>query len=460
MNSRIFREYDIRGEVESDLTDDVATRIGKSFATYMSQKGKRCVAVGRDGRLSSPRLREKILEGLLSGGLKVTDIGVVPTPVFYFSLFHLDLEGGIMITGSHNPSNFNGFKICLGKETIFGPEIQNLRKIAEEGRFVQGMGSVVKINVIPAYQQYIVENIALSRKIRLVVDSGNGTAGLVAPEIFRRLGCEVIQLYSDVDGSFPHHHPDPTLPENMEDLIEEVIRSGAEVGIGYDGDADRLGVVDSEGRILWGDQLMILFAREILRTHPGATIISEVKCSKTLYDDIAQKGGRGIMWKAGHSLLKNKMKEEKALLGGEMSGHMFFADRYFGFDDAIYASCRLLEILSRSQKGLSGLLADVPKTFFTPEIRLDCPDDRKFSLVERIREDFRKEYPIVDVDGVRILLPDGWGLVRASNTQPVLVLRFEADSPQRLKEIQKLVTDKIDHLAKDAGIPIGTILGD
>jgi phosphomannomutase/phosphoglucomutase len=352
-----------------------------------------------------------------------------------------------MITGSHNPPEFNGFKVCVGKETLYGEEIQNLRKVVEGGRFVQGKGSVSFQEVIPAYQKYILNNIHLKRKLQVVVDSGNGTAGAVAPKILRELGCQVMDLYSQVDGRFPNHHPDPTLPENMKDLIAKVKETGAEVGIGYDGDADRIGAVDHLGNIIWGDQLMILFSREVLRSHPGATIISEVKCSQNLYDNIAKHGGRGIMWRAGHSLLKSKMKEEKALLGGEMSGHIFFADRYFGYDDAIYASCRLLEIISQSQKTIPELLSDVPKTFTTPEIRVDCPDDRKFPVVERVRESFRKEYPIVDVDGVRVLFPDGWGLVRASNTQPVLVLRFEAKSAERLQEIRTLVENRVADLS-------------
>jgi phosphomannomutase/phosphoglucomutase len=388
-----------------------------------------------------------LVEGLASGGLEVIDLGVCPTPVFYFSLFHLDQEGGVMITGSHNPPEFNGFKVCVGKETLYGEEIQNLRKVVEGGRFVQGKGSVSFQEVIPAYQNFILNNIHLKRKLQVVVDSGNGTAGAVAPKILRDLGCQVMDLYSQVDGRFPNHHPDPTLPENMKDLIAKVKETGAEVGIGYDGDADRIGAVDHLGNIIWGDQLMILFSREVLRSHPGATIVSEVKCSQNLYDNIAKHGGRGIMWRAGHSLLKSKMKEEKALLGGEMSGHIFFADRYFGYDDAIYASCRLLEILSQSKKTIPELLSDVPKTFTTPEIRIDCPDDRKFPLVERVRESFRKEYPIVDVDGVRVLFPDGWGLVRASNTQPVLVLRFESRSAERLQEIRTLVENRVADLS-------------
>jgi len=448
MNPRIFREYDIRGVVDQDLTDEVVHLLGQGFATYISRQGKRRVVVGRDGRLSSPRFREPLVQGMVGGGLEVVDIGVCPTPVFYFSLFHLDREGGMMITGSHNPPEFNGFKVCVGKETLYGEEIQNLRKLVEAKKFTQAKGSVAFQDIIPVYENFILNNIRLRRKLRVVVDSGNGTAGAVAPNILKNLGCEVTELYSEVDGRFPNHHPDPTIPENMRDLIAKVQETGAELGIGYDGDADRIGVADHLGNIIWGDQLLILFAREVLRHHPGATIVSEVKCSQNLYDDIAKNGGRGIMWRAGHSLLKSKMKEEKALLGGEMSGHIFFADRYFGYDDAIYASCRLLEILSQSKKKIPELLSDIPRTFITPEIRVDCPDDQKFELVERVRESFRKEYPIIDVDGVRVLFPDGWGLVRASNTQPVLVLRFEARSPERLQEIRHLVEDRIKELSK------------
>jgi phosphomannomutase/phosphoglucomutase len=313
----------------------------------------------------------------------------------------------------------------------------------EVKKFVTGSGTVIFKEIIPAYQNYFLKNIRLKRKVQVVMDSGNGTAGPVAPKILRDLGCQVLDLYSLVDGRFPNHHPDPTIPENMKDLIAKVKETGAEVGIAYDGDADRIGVVDHLGNIIWGDQLLILFAREVLQNHPGATIVSEVKCSQNLYDEIAKHGGRGIMWRAGHSLLKSKMKEEKALLGGEMSGHIFFADRYFGYDDAIYASCRLLEILAQSGKTIPDLLGDVPKIFTTPEIRVDCPDDQKFELVERVKESFRKEYPVVDVDGVRVLFPDGWGLVRASNTQPALVLRFEAGSAERLREIRALVEKRV-----------------
>ncbi|HSR12709.1 MAG TPA: phosphomannomutase/phosphoglucomutase [Thermodesulfobacteriota bacterium] len=448
MNHRIFREYDIRGIVDEDLTDETVSLIGRSFATYVSGKGKKRVAVGRDGRLSSPRFRGPLVEAMVKGGLDVVDVGVCPTPVFYYSLYHLERDGGVMITGSHNPPDFNGFKICVGKDTLFGEEIQKLRAIIDSGKFSSGAGSLSSYDIIPPYLDYLRNNIRLERKMKVVVDSGNGTAGLVAPRILRDLGCEVVELYSEVDGSFPHHHPDPTIPENLKDLIDAVRKSGADAGIGYDGDADRIGAVDHEGNIIWGDQLMILFSRDILSRNRGATVISEVKSSQNLYDDIARNGGRGIMWRAGHSLLRNKMKEEKALLGGEMSGHIFFADRYFGYDDAIYASCRLLEILSRSGLRIPDMLSDIPKTYNTPEIRVDCPDDRKFELVERVKESFRKEYPIVDIDGVRILFPDGWGLVRASNTQPVMVLRFEARTPDRLGEIRSLVERRVSELSR------------
>jgi len=443
MNPRIFREYDIRGVVDIDLTNEVVYLLGRGFATYLSRLKKNKVVVGRDGRLSSPRFCDPLVEGLVSGGLDVINIGLCPTPVLYFSLFHLDRDGGVMITGSHNPPEFNGFKICVGKATIHGDEIQDLRKIMEGRNFAGGKGSVSLREIIPEYQRYLLENIHLQRKLRVVIDSGNGTAGIVAPKIFRDLGCEVIDLFSEVDGRFPYHHPDPTIPDNMKTLIAKVKETKADVGIGYDGDGDRIGAVDHCGNIIWGDQLMILFSREVLRNHPGAPIVSEVKCSQNLYDDIAKHGGKGIMWKAGHSLIKSKMKEEKALLGGEMSGHIFFADRYFGYDDAIYASCRLLEILAKSDKTIMELLSEVPRMYNTPEIRVDCPEDQKFSLVRRVTESFRNEYPIVDVDGVRILFPDGWGLVRASNTQPVLVLRFEARSEHRLREIRELVEKRV-----------------
>lgn len=444
MNPNIFREYDIRGTADHDLTDDVAGCIGKAFGAFAKSFGKSNVTLGRDCRLSSPRLHDALLGGMLSSGLDVVDIGICATPIFYFSLFHLDKDGGMEITGSHNPSDQNGFKICIGKGTIFGKDIQRLREICEKESFVEGDGSLSEYEIIPAYEDFVAENIKLERPLRVIVDAGNGTAGPVAPAIMRRLGCEVDEMYCDMDGSFPNHHPDPTVPKYIEELIGRTKKGGYDCGIAYDGDADRLGVIDDKGNILWGDQLLTLFAREILERRPGSVVISEVKSSKTLFDDIAAHGGKPIMWKTGHSLIKEKMKETKAAVAGEMSGHIFFDDRYFGFDDAIYSSCRLLEILSRTDVPLSEMLNDLPKMYSTPEIRMECPEEIKFGAVKEITEYFKSGgYDVVDVDGARVTFDDGWGLVRASNTQPVLVLRFEATSEKRRDEIRSLIEDRL-----------------
>ena len=447
INPQIYREYDIRGVVDKDLTPEIVRRLGQGFGTHMARLGRKNLVVGRDGRLSSPSYRETLIEGLISTGCNIIDVGVCPTPVYYFSVFHLDKDGGMMITGSHNPPEFNGFKVSVGKSTIFGEEIQKLGRLIEKGEFVNGKGNLSKFEVIKPYLDYIKKNIYLEKKMRVVIDAGNGTAGVVAGPLLRDLGCEVEELYCEIDGRFPNHFPDPTIPGNLKDLIDRVKKSHAEVGIGYDGDGDRIGVVDDQGNIIWGDQLMILFAREILKHQKGATFVAEVKCSQNLFTDIEKHGGKAIMWRTGHSLIKEKMKEEKAVLGGEMSGHIFFADRYFGYDDAIYASCRLAELLSKTDRKLSQLLEDVPKTSITPEIRVDCPDEIKFKVVEKVRDELRKTYSIVDVDGVRVQFGDGWGLVRASNTQPALVLRFEALNEKRLQEIKKLVEEKVKSAA-------------
>jgi phosphomannomutase/phosphoglucomutase len=439
MNPEMFREYDIRGIAGRDMTEADVLRIGKGVATFLRQNGCSTVAVGRDCRVTSDRYAEKIIQGLQSTGCSVTDIGVCPTPVLYYSIQHLKKEGGVMITASHNPPEYNGFKICLGTDSVYGQDIQKILAIIEAGQFLEGTGALATEDVLTPYKAYVENNIQLKRPLRVGVDGGNGTAGPVAVPIIKQLGCRVYDLYCDMDGTFPNHEADPTVLGNMQDLIELVRREGLDVGIGYDGDGDRIGVVDEKGGIVYGDRLMILFAREILSRKPGATFISEVKCSKTLYDDIEKNGGRAIMWKTGHSLIKKKMKLEKAELAGEMSGHMFFADRYLGYDDAAYATCRLLEILAASEKSLSQLLSDIPQTFTTPEIRVECPDDLKFKLVEQVTAFFRKRYPVIDIDGVRVLFDDGWGLVRASNTQPALVLRFEAMTRERLKEIRDLV---------------------
>ena len=439
LNPEIFREYDIRGIVDKDLTDDEVVLIGKAFGTYLRSEKRSRVTVGRDCRLSSEHYRDLVTEGLLATGCDVVDVGVCPTPVFYFSIRHLKKEGGIMVTASHNPPEYNGFKLCSGYDTLFGDEIQKLRQIFEDGTFTVGRGSVQTADVLNPYKEFLGKNVKLDRPLRVGIDAGNGTAGVVALPIIRNLGCEVFDLYCDMDGNFPNHEPDPTVLNNMQDLIKLVREKGLDVGIGFDGDGDRIGVIDETGDIIWGDRLMIMYARDILSRKPGATFISEVKCSQTLYDDIERHGGRAIMWRTGHSPIKQKMKEVKAELAGEMSGHMFFADRYFGYDDAVYASCRLLEILAATGKTITQLLSDVPKTYSTPEIRVPCPDDRKFQVVQDVTEYFRQRYDIIDIDGARILLEDGWGLVRASNTQPVLVLRFEALSQKRLSEIQSMV---------------------
>jgi phosphomannomutase/phosphoglucomutase len=447
INPQIYREYDIRGIVERDLKPWIAKRLGQGFGTHLARQGRSRLVVGRDGRLSSGELEEAAIEGLLSTGADVVEIGVCPTPVYYFSIFHLDREGGMMVTGSHNPPEFNGFKISVGKSTIFGEEIQEVGRLTEKGEFRTGQGRLSRKEILSAYRDYLKKNLRIEKRVKVVIDAGNGTAGVVAGPLLRDLGCDVEELYCEIDGRFPNHFPDPTIPGNLKDLIERVKNLRADVGIGYDGDADRIGVVDDAGRIIWGDQLMILFAREILREKKGATFVAEVKCSQNLFNDIEKHGGKAIMWRTGHSLIKEKMKEEKAVLGGEMSGHIFFADRYFGYDDAIYASCRLIEILSRTDRRLSDLLDDVPRTFITPEIRVDCPEEIKFSVVEKVKQELKRDFSTIDVDGVRVRFEDGWGLVRASNTQPVLVLRFEALTERRLQEIRNLVEEKVKSAA-------------
>ena len=453
VSAGIFREYDVRGVFGKDLTTEAAELLGKGFGTYAKRNGVKKITLGSDIRLSSDALHDSIIKGLSAAGMEIIDIGVCPTPILYFSIHHLKADGGVMITGSHNPPEFNGFKLAIGKETIYGDKIQEVRKIIEKGEFEKGKGSISKYDAIPHYINYLEKNFEdgtpKNRRLKVVVDCGNGTAGIAAPAILKSLGCDVTALFCDLDGNFPNHHPDPTVPKNLELLIKKVKEIGADFGAAYDGDADRIGVVDEKGEIIWGDKLMIIFSRDILKKKPGATFISEVKCSQTMYDDIAKNGGNAIMWKTGHSLIKAKMKETGALLAGEMSGHIFFADRYLGYDDAIYATCRLAEIAAKGGKKVSELLADVPKTYSTPEIRVDCPDEKKFQIVEAAKERFRKEYKIIDVDGVRILFDNGWGLIRASNTQPVLVMRFEASSEKRLKEIRDFVESELNRIKGD-----------
>jgi phosphomannomutase/phosphoglucomutase len=445
MNPSIFREYDIRGLAEKDFDKGFAALLGKVHGTAIAGRGGKRVTVGRDCRATSDIYAEAVIAGMAWAGLHVYDIGVCPTPLMYFSLFHLDVDGGIQITASHNPSEYNGFKICLGKDTLYGEQIQDIRARMERGDFRERPGGKVeRYEIVAPYHRHVLADVPkLARPLKVVIDGGSGVGGPVAPPIFKQLGCTVWEIACEPDADFPFHHPDPTVPENLSMLIDKVKQEKADLGIAYDGDADRLGAVDEKGNILWGDELLVLFARDVLKRNPGATIISEVKCSQRLYDDIGKNGGQAIMWKAGHSLLKAKMKETKALLAGEMSGHMFFKERYFGYDDAVYASLRLLEILAASGKPLSSLLADLPPSVSTPELRVDCPDERKFIIAQKATEYFRKHYDVIDVDGVRVRFDEGWGLIRASNTQPALVLRFEAQSAAKLNEYRALVEAKL-----------------
>ncbi len=464
----LFREYDLRGIVGNELTESIAEQVGRAYCTYVKDRGLKTISVGRDGRLSSPALFKSLIKGLLDGGLNVIDIGICPSPLLYFSLFQLPVQGGIMITGSHNAAEYNGFKICVGKEAIHGGAIQDLRQVMEAGNFVSGRGTLSEHPIIPDYLAYLKKSFAGldAKRLHVVIDCGNGVAALVAKEALELLGCRVTGLYCELDGRFPNHHPDPTVLENLDDLVHAVTQHKADVGIGYDGDADRIGAIDERGEVLWGDRLMVVYSRDILAAKPGSTIISEVKASQSLYDDIAKQGGKPIMWKTGHSLIKAKMKSEKAVLAGEMSGHMFFADRYFGYDDAIYASCRLVEVLAKTGKSLSSLVADLPVTSVTPEIRVDTPDAIKFDLVKKIQERLtscaQSRQPIgtqkfvvrdvVTIDGVRAIFEDGWGLIRASNTQPALVLRFEASSPDRLAAIRAVIEGELAEVTRILGL--------
>lgn len=452
LNPQIFREYDIRGLVGSDLTPDTVELLGRGLGTLArrAKPGQTPVlAIARDARESSVPFRDALSRGLNRSGCDVVDVGMVPTPLCYFAANTLAVDGSAMITGSHNPPEYNGFKVGLGKTTFHGGEIQALRALIESGDFADGgpsgHGKCSAHAILGPYLDYVRGNLKLGpRRPKLVIDAGNGVGGIVAAPLFESLGFEVTGLYLEPDGTFPNHHPDPTVEGNLVALQAKVRELGADVGIAYDGDADRVGLIDERGQILWGDQLMILLSRAVLKEVPGATILGEVKCSMTLFEDIARRGGKPLMWKAGHSLIKAKMKETGAELAGEMSGHIFFKHRYFGFDDGIYASARLVELLTQTERPLSQLLADVPKTFYSPELRVDTPDDKKFAVVEAVKARFStSEFETVTVDGVRVTFPDGWGLVRASNTQPLLVLRFEATTEPRLREIQALIEQAV-----------------
>ena len=458
MDQNIFREYDIRGIVGEQLTDETVSIIGRAIGQFFSAKGARRVALGYDARESSPVFCRLLTEGFNAAGVEVLQIGMVPTPVLYYTVFTRPVDGGVMITGSHNPPDHNGFKICLGKQTLFGEQIQEIKQLALSPGLRRPVSTTPSAeaastmppeggsqNVIDHYVADVVSGIRMgARRIKAVVDAGNGMGGVTAVPVFERLGVEMVELYIEPDSNFPNHHPDPTVTENLVDTIEAVTAYNADIGIAFDGDGDRIGVVDETGRIIWGDELMVLLSRSILAEEPGATIIAEVKCSQNLFDDIAKHGGKPVMWKAGHSLIKANMMETGAALAGETSGHIFFADRFYGFDDATYAAARVVEILSNTDKNLSELLSDLPPTYSTPELRVPCPDETKFDVVARIAHHFSATHEVITIDGARILFEHGWGLVRASNTQAILVLRFEADSQEHLDEIRLAVEKKVD----------------
>ena len=448
INPQIFREYDVRGIVGRDLSDEVAEELGKACGTYFRQHGGATVSLGYDARPSSTGFCEAMTDGIMSTGVSVVQIGLVPTPVLYFALFELNVDGGVMITGSHNPSDYNGFKVAMGHSTIYGEEIQSLRHLIESRSFAVGSGKKSAVELTPTYVEAVRQRVGrFDRRLRVVVDSGNGTGGLTAPGLLRDLGADVVELYCEVDGAFPNHHPDPTIAANLTDLIETVARERADVGIALDGDADRIGVVDERGNIIWGDQLLILYAREVLAARPGDTIIFEVKCSQALPEEIEKAGGVPLMWKTGHSLIKEKMKEVQSPLAGEMSGHIFFADEYYGYDDAAYAACRLVRMLSRTDRTISQMLSNITRYQTSPETRIEVPEEKKFQIVEELSRYFKERYDTIDVDGVRVLFGDGWALVRASNTQAALVLRFEATTQERLEEIKALVAGKLMEVA-------------
>ncbi len=448
LNKEIFREYDIRGIVGKDLTSESVGILARAIGTYFVRKNVKKVSLAYDARESSPLFRDLIVKGFNECGINVLDVGMVPTPLLYFTLFTEEVDGGVMITGSHNPAEYNGFKISVGKDSIFGEEIQELNQIAIEGIFANGSGSYAAKDVIEEYLKFVFGNIKLGpRKLKVVIDAGNGIGGIIGAPLYKRLGFETVDLFIEPDSRFPNHHPDPTVVENLQHAVNAVLANGADLAIVFDGDGDRIGVIDEKGGIIWGDDLTLIFARAILEDHPKAVIVSEVKCSQRLFDDIEKHGGSAIMWKAGHSIIKSKMKETGAKLAGEMSGHIFFADRFFGFDDAIYSGARLLEILSHSKLNLSEFLVDLPAIVNTPEIRIECRSEaQKFQIVQRVTDHFKLTNQVNETDGARISFETGWGLVRASNTQAILVLRFEARDDDSLKKIRDIVESKVNEL--------------
>jgi phosphomannomutase/phosphoglucomutase len=456
LDPSILRAYDVRGVVGRGLDASVVRAFGRAIATEAAAAQQQEIVVARDGRLSSPELCDALIEGLLAGGRQVIDIGQVPTPVMHFATFHFGTRAGVMVTGSHNPRDYNGLKIVIGGRTLSGDAIKALGRRVERGDFISGKGSLQRADVLPDYIDRITQDVTLHRPLRVVIDCGNGVAGVVAPQVFRAMGCEVEELFCEVDGYFPNHHPDPTVPSNLDALISLVRLQGADVGLAFDGDGDRLGVVDARGRIIWADRQLMLFARDVLVRDPGAHVVFDVKCSAKLAEFITDNAGVPVMWKSGHSLIRNKMYEVDAALAGDMSGHIFFKDRWYGFDDAIYAGARLLEILSSEERDSVAMFGELPDALSTPEIRIDVAEGEAEDIMAALGDDFANAFEgarVTTIDGVRVDLADGWGLVRASNTQPCLVLRFEADDKQAMRRIQQAFRERLLAIKPDLGLP-------
>lgn len=437
VSSSIFRAYDIRGVVKTDLRPDVVLLIGKAIGTLYPQC--KTVAVGRDGRLTSKELSDKLIEGLCSTGIDVVDIGEVPTPALYYATHSLSTGSGLMVTGSHNPPEYNGIKMVMGEKTLFGDMIQDIYSCIDKGEFNTGSGSIENINVLDSYLKSICDEIKLKRPLSIAIDCGNGVAGPTAIKLFKGLGCNLSELYCDVDGTFPNHHPNPSEPENLEDLIHSVVSNHLDLGLAFDGDGDRVGIVDEHGRVLWADRQMMLYARDVLSRNPGAEVIFDVKSSRNLASCIEQAGGKATMWKTGHSFIKNKMKETGALLAGEMSGHIFFKERWFGFDDGLYSAARMLEILSADDRTVSEIFNELPNDVSTPEItiKLDRDGAQHEFIKKFIQQSNFSNANLSTIDGVRADFDYGWGLVRASNTTPSLVIRFEAESEEKLEQLKQ-----------------------
>lgn len=447
INKYIFREYDIRGKVKDDFPPEMVRLLGKGFGTYVKRGGGKEISLSGDVRLTTPELMNYFKKGVLSTGVDVINLGLLPTPVNYFSMFQLNVDAAVQITGSHNPPEFNGFKMSMNRQAVFGESIQTIRTLIENEDFEHGEGTEAKYELMPEYVSMIERKINIERPLKVVMDCGNAAAALIAPQIFHKLGVNLTELFCDVDGSFPNHHPDPTVKRNLTDLIGLMKTGKYDVGVAFDGDADRVGVVDNKGRIIWADQLMALFLPDIVEE--GDEILFDVKCSQALEDMILKYGGKPVMWKTGHSLIKQKMAETNCKLGGEMSGHIFFADDYYGYDDAIYVAARLVEMLSRKNEPLSKLADELPVYYSTPEIRLSCEsDEEKFRIAEAAAKHFKENYECITVDGVRVKFGDGWGLVRSSNTQPVIVCRFEALSREKMEQIQDIIMTKLNSLGK------------